>query len=1795
MEFRGFYSGSGQHKIAKDLEELVLRWTVPDIMNEDLYRHEVKHIPERFASVEEYLRSFVWPLIEEMRAKLQKSLESIAQAKYVKMKFQEETHLSEGEIGKYEMLIDREDDSEEEKERENLELKAMDILILFTKLPEDLDHLNEDLDHLNGDYLLALVQSTDSDDTTSDEPMVTMKVMAATVRAYVRYRHPYTSTNYNINTTLFAFNLSSIITCSRIWNALHTHLGVKEKGTMLHKAICPNTKDYYESCLEAKEYGFEKFRSKHFMPHKFNRSQVSAVFRAIDAIECNFPSDIKLIQGPPGTGKTSMLISLVSILLHKAIKVLVCAPTNAAISEVAKRFINIVKNPSGCCPNTDNFPCFLNLSDIVLVGNAERFDRESIFGDIFLAHRVDRLSKCFLPKTGWRHRVRSLLHFLVSAVSQYEDFQETPHETDSLDTPQETNSLDFSQYVRQRMQILASKFCEAASILLNDLPGALSGKQELKCLKNAVESFANLIEKNNVNGRVLRECFCSDNEGLVKAEELTSKFNENMLYNKKDLKVLYFKKNECIKLLRKHLSSRADIAQELTSFEKKEKIREEIEKKCLSWAKLVFSTVISSGKKCMSMAAPFDCLIIDEAAQLIEAESTIALQIRGLRHAILIGDPNQLAGTVISKISLEKGYGRSLFERLQQLGHPCHLLNTQYRMHPEICRFPNMKFYENRIINGPNVEKEADGITYVKSKMYGTYAFLNIQDGEEKEDEFSKSKWNILEAAVVLHMLSKLYKVCASRGLKTSVGVISPYNAQVCFLEKRLMKKDEWKNTIDVEVNSVDGFQGGEKDIIIISTVRTDKIGFLSDCRRANVALTRARFCLWIVGNGSMFLKSDSIWEKIAKDADARKCFLDPNVDSEMVKLIRNAKAEMNQLQDLLKKDSVLFNNTVWKVMFSNEFKESFTKLKGLEVRQNIINKILKLANGWRQSRKHAGSTQENFINEYATSGLYLVWTTDVERGEGVFQVLKIWNVLTLEKVPTLRQRLENIFRTFTSEYIARCKTKRLDKDEKRVLPIRWNDDPGFLWYRSLQQPEMVESLHREALDKETVTLEHAKVEESLLLMKFYSLSSGIANQLLTAKDGSEIDLQFEVNEEESRIIRFPRSSFILGRSGTGKTTVLTTRLLQKEQQFSLATYGFSQENQTEVESKIGRKHLQQEHLDSAKLRQMFVTVSPKLCSAIRNHISRIDSFVQGKDCTPCLVIHDSSDNLQEFQSIPDSFIDIDDKHFPMVITFQKFLTMLDGSVRNHFFQHKCSEEYQLEKKDDCSNDKIGKQLGSKKSGRKCKDFCDGDEATDIIDNQEFVIGAKGSTYKRSLAYMQFIRENEVNYECFDSVYWPHFNVELRRGLDSSVVFTEIVSHIKGSLKSLSYPEFKMSRDDYVAIAESRVSTLCMKQREAIYEIFLYYEKQKQRNGNFDIADVVNHLHHQIRSTGYLGKKLNFIYVDEVQDLPMAQISLFKYVCSNVREGFIFAGDTAQTIARGVYFRFEDVRNLFYKEFLETDNDQSKTKFVPDLFQLSQNFRTHTGITKLAQSVMEVLYHFFPFAVDKLNPETSLIYGEAPTVLDTREEESIITTIFGNGGNIGSAKYEFGAEQAILVRDDNQKVQVLEQVGKQSLVLTILECKGLEFQDVLLYNFFSGSPLGMKWRVIYDFMNQKGFNSCEQNQYPKFDNIKHNLLCSEVKHLYVAITRSRQRLWIYDENPQYAKPMLDYWKQMGIIRFTCLDKSMVESMHVVSSCDDWKQRGIQVEHHLWLLMPKIPSFSMVKDTYLIDGYTKQLP
>jgi hypothetical protein len=375
----------------------------------------------------------------------------------------------------------------------------------------------------------------------------------------------------------------------------------------------------------------------------------------------------------------------------------------------------------------------------------------------------------------------------------------------------------------------------------------------------------------------------------------------------------------------------------------------------------------------------------------------------------------------------------------------------------------------------------------------------------------------------------------------------------------------------------------------------------------------------------------------------------------------------------------------------------------------------------------------------------------------------------------------------------------------------------------------------------------------------------------------------------------------------------------------------------------------------------------------------------------------DINDEHENCNDIPDKFCNIPQKNYPLVITFRKFLMMLDGTMNTSFF------------------DRFHGELRTRN-----KDV-----------NLQSTLQA-------------FIEMKEVDYEKFSNSYWPHFNANLTNNLDSSTVFTQIISHIKGGHRPGKSPDIKLEKKDYIVLYDRRFPSLSAEIRDKIYDIYLSYEKKKCIAREFDLSDFVNSLHCRLSTNGYNGDMLDFIYIDEVQDLSMNQIALLKYVCSNFEEGFVFAGDTAQTIARGIDFRFEDIRSFFHTEFIS--KVKHEREHVSDIFQLTQNFRTHSGVLLLAQSIMDLLYYFFPMSVDKLNPETGLVYGEAPVLLESCNGENVLVTIFRGNKSQQREGIDFGADQVILVRDDATKEQVVGLVGNQALVLTILESKGLEFE-----------------------------------------------------------------------------------------------------------------------------------------------------
>ncbi|KQJ82618.1 hypothetical protein BRADI_5g10080v3 [Brachypodium distachyon] len=273
----------------------------------------------------------------------------------------------------------------------------------------------------------------------------------------------------------------------------------------------------------------------------------------------------------------------------------------------------------------------------------------------------------------------------------------------------------------------------------------------------------------------------------------------------------------------------------------------------LDEAAIVFSTLSFSGSTVFSrMTRSFDVVIIDEAAQAV-------------------GDPVQLPATVISSTAQKLGYGTSLFKRFQAAGFPVQMLKIQYRMHPEISIFPSKEFYEGILQDGEGLNKKRPWHSY---SCFGPFCFFDI-DGIESQPSGSGSWVNEDEVefiTLIYHQLATHYPELKS---SSQVAVISPYSLQVKLLKDRFRSTfgDQSKEVIDV--NTVDGFQGREKEVVIFSCVRCNKeqnIGFVSDFRRMNVAITRARSAVLVIGSAST-LKQDKHWNNLVESAKERDRF----------------------------------------------------------------------------------------------------------------------------------------------------------------------------------------------------------------------------------------------------------------------------------------------------------------------------------------------------------------------------------------------------------------------------------------------------------------------------------------------------------------------------------------------------------------------------------------------------------------------------------------------------------------------------------------------------------------------------------------------------------------------------------------------------------------------------------------------------------------------------------------------------------------------------------------------------------
>jgi ATP-dependent RNA/DNA helicase IGHMBP2 len=268
----------------------------------------------------------------------------------------------------------------------------------------------------------------------------------------------------------------------------------------------------------------------------------------------------------------------------------------------------------------------------------------------------------------------------------------------------------------------------------------------------------------------------------------------------------------------------------------------------LDGSNVITATLVGAAHKLLANRK-FKTVIIDEAAQALEPATWIPI-LKSSR-VILAGDPHQLPPTVKSAEARKKGFSQTLIEKLLATFPTANLLNVQYRMHEQIMGFSNRQFYNNQLRAAENVRDHTLAV-----KRHTPVLFIDTAGCgfEEKLEEKYKSRYNPEEFLILReHLLSLVHLYDETQMPFPETAIISPYRQQVIHMKQALEEEAAFE-ALPLTINTIDGFQGQERDLVYISLVRSNSrsdIGFLKDYRRMNVAMTRARKQLVVIGDSS--------------------------------------------------------------------------------------------------------------------------------------------------------------------------------------------------------------------------------------------------------------------------------------------------------------------------------------------------------------------------------------------------------------------------------------------------------------------------------------------------------------------------------------------------------------------------------------------------------------------------------------------------------------------------------------------------------------------------------------------------------------------------------------------------------------------------------------------------------------------------------------------------------------------------------------------------------------------------------
>ena len=458
-------------------------------------------------------------------------------------------------------------------------------------------------------------------------------------------------------------------------------------------------------------------------------------------------------------------------------------------------------------------------------------------------------------------------------------------------------------------------------------------------------------------------------------------------------------------------------------------------------------------------------------------------------------------------------------------------------------------------------------------------------------------------------------------------------------------------------------------------------------------------------------------------------------------------------------------------------------------------------------------------------------------------------------------------------------------------------------------------------------------------------------------------------------------------------------------------------------------------------LHQVFVTKNYVLCAQMKRRFYDMaaahDSFAQHMDW--------------ETKELPHSFAEIDDFAYPLFLTARQFYILLDNSISDEqrFFRPR--------DRDGGLRVKIVSSDYDHEDPDTLLDLEDSDSEGEEPNSGDHTLTTTTAATTKHHAQSKYV---EVTSLYFTEKIWPNISQRCNaRHLDPLLVWLEIQSFIKGSRPALLRGS-ALLLDEYRHIGNKMAPNFAG-ERETIYALYCRYEEfcQNKRHSVFlfDECDLVHSLHRRLRAVRDLPWSIHSLYIDEVQDFTQAELALYLHCCRHPNSLF-FTGDTAQSIMRGIAFRFQDLRSSFHA--IHEVVPQVKVPQQPHT--LTINFRSHSGILRLAGSIIDLLQTFFKGSIDHLPADRGMFPGPTPVVLASCEEGDLALLL--SSSKRESSRIEFGAHQVVLVQSKEAK-ESLPSMLKGAIVLTIFESKGLEFDDVLLYNFFHDSMVGV--RIVF--------------------------------------------------------------------------------------------------------------------------------